>query len=61
LVGELLLQSPNVLTILEGDGVLVGVVADVHYIGQGTKEMRIEIHLVVGGDDRGLVEGLVQA
>jgi len=61
LIGELLLQSPNVLTVLEGDGVLMGVVVGVRGAGWGTKKMWVKICLVVGGDDRGLVKGLVQA
>jgi len=54
------LWSPNVLTILKRDGVLVGVVVGVHGAGQGTKKVWVKVHLIVGGDDRGLVEGLVR-
>ena len=51
----LLLWSPDVLTILERDGVLMGVVAGVRSAGQGAEKMGVEVHLVIGGDDRGLV------
>jgi hypothetical protein len=59
LVDELLLQSPNVLTVLKRDGVLVGVVAGVRSAGWGAKKVGVKVCLVVGGDDRGLIEGLV--
>jgi hypothetical protein len=54
------LWSPNVLTVLKRDGVLVGVVAGVHGAGQGAKKVWVEVHLVIGRDDRGLVEVLVR-
>jgi hypothetical protein len=60
LVGELLLRSPNVLTVLKRDGVLVGVEAGVHGAGQGAEEVWVEVHLIVGRDDRGLVKMLVR-
>ena len=52
--------SPDILTILKRDGVLVGVVAGVCGAGRGTKKVRVKVHLIVGGDNRGLVEGLVR-
>jgi len=58
-VVELLLWSPDVLTVLERDGVLVGVIAGIRGAGRGAKKMRVKVRLVVGGDDRGLVEVLV--
>ena len=51
--------SPNVLTVLEGDGVLMGVVAGVCGAGRGAKKVRVKVRLIVGRDGRGLVEGLV--
>jgi len=53
------LWSPNVLTVLERDGVLMGVVAGVRCAGWGTEEVGVEVRLVVGGDDRGLVDELM--
>jgi hypothetical protein len=54
------LQSPNVLTVLKRDGVLVGVGAGVCGAGQGAEEEWVEVRLVVGRDDRGLVKMLVR-
>jgi hypothetical protein len=54
------LWSPNVLTVLEGDGVLMRVIAGICSVGQGTKKVWVKVCLVVGGDDRGLVEGLMR-
>ena len=51
--------SPNVLTVLERDGVLVGVVVGVRCIGWGGEEVGVVVHLIVGGDDRGLIEELM--
>jgi hypothetical protein len=58
-VVELLLWSPNVLTVLEGDGVLMGVVVGVRGAGWGTEKMGVKVRLVIGGDDRGLIKVLV--
>jgi hypothetical protein len=44
---------------LERDGVLVEVVAGVCGAGWGAKEVRVEVHLIVGRDDRGLVDELM--
>jgi hypothetical protein len=55
------LWSPNVLTVLKRDGVLVGVVVGVHGAGQGAEEVRVEVRLVVGRDNWGLIECLVWA
>jgi hypothetical protein len=60
LVGELLLRSPNVLTVLKRDGVLVGVGAGVRGAGRGAEEVWVEVCLVGGGDDGGFVEMLMQ-
>ena len=60
MVDELLLWSPNVLTVLKRDGVLVGVAAGVRSAGWGAEEVWVEVRLVVGGDDRGLIEVLVR-
>ena len=54
------MRSPNVLTVLKRDGILVGVGAGVRGAGQGAEEVWVEVHLVVGGNDRGLVEVLVR-
>ena len=51
--------SPDILTVLVGDGVLMGVVVGVCGAGQGAKKVRVKVCLIVGRDDRGLVEGLV--
>ena len=51
--------SPNILTVLKRDGVLMGVVVGICSVGQGTKKVWVKVHLIIGGDDRGLVEGLV--
>ena len=61
MVDELLLRSPNILTVLKRDGVLVGVVAGVRGAGRGAEEVWVEVRLVVGGDDRGLVKCLMWA
>ena len=53
------MQSPNVLTVLKRDGVLVGVGAGVCGAGRGAEEVWVEVRLVVGGDDRGLVKMLM--
>jgi hypothetical protein len=42
-------------TILEGDSVLVGVIVGFRYAGWGVEKVRVEVCLVVGRDDRGLV------
>ena len=55
------MQSPNVLTVLKRDGVLVGVVAGVRGAGRGAKKVWVKVRLVIGGDDRGLVECLMWA
>jgi hypothetical protein len=39
----------------------MGVVAGVCGAGRGAKKMGVKVRLVVGRDDRGLVEGLVWA
>ena len=54
------MRSPNVLTVLKRDGVLVGVGAGVRSAEWGAKEVWVEVCLIVGGDDRGLVEVLVR-
>jgi hypothetical protein len=51
LVGELLLWSPNVLTVLKRDSVLVGVVMGVRGAGQGTKKVWVEVYFTVGRDN----------
>ena len=48
--------SPNVLTILKGDGVLVWVVAGVHGARQGAKEMGVKVCLTVGRDNGQFIE-----
>jgi hypothetical protein len=53
------LQSPNVLTVLKRDGVLVGVGVGVCSAGQGAEKVGVEVRLVVGGDDRGFIKGLM--
>ena len=59
MVDELLLWSPDILTVLKGDSVLMGVVVGVCSAGQGAEEKWVKICLIVGRDDRGLIEGLV--
>ena len=59
MVGELLLWSPNVLTVLKRNGILVWVGAGVRGAGWDTEKVGIEVCLVIGGDDWGLVEMLV--
>ena len=54
------MRSPNVLTVLERNGVLVGVAAGVHGARQGTKKVRVKVCLIVGRDDRGFVKQLVR-
>ena len=50
-VVELLLRGPNILTILEGDSVLVGVVAGIRGAGWGAEEVRVKVCLFIGRDD----------
>jgi hypothetical protein len=54
------LWSPNVLTVLKRDSVLMGVGAGVHGAGRGAEEVWVEVRLVVGGDDRRLVGVLMR-
>ena len=43
--------SPNVLTILKRDSVLVGMVVGVRCAGRGAKKIWIKVCLTVGGDN----------
>jgi hypothetical protein len=50
------LWSPDVLTILKGDGVLVWVVAGVRGAWQGAKKVWVEVRLVIVGDNGRFIE-----
>jgi hypothetical protein len=56
LIGELLLWSPNVLTILKRDSVLVWVVVGIRGARWGAEEMGVKVCLTVGRDNGQFIE-----
>jgi hypothetical protein len=54
------LWSPDILTILKRNGVLMGVVAGVRGAGRNTKKVWVEVCLIIGRDDRGFIKRLMQ-
>ena len=56
MIGELLLWSPNDLTILKRDSVLMWVVAGVRGARQAAEKVWVKVCLTVGGDNGRFIE-----